>query len=314
MKPKFSVIIPIYNKNKHLDRSIGSVINQSYGNFELILVCDPSTDGSTENAKTWQTKDSRIKIITREKPGPGGYAARNLGIYNSSGQFVCFLDADDEWCVDNLSNFSAKINEYKYIDIFSCAWRNVDGDINVLDEYSKYNAGNSDQIISFYDFLKLEISGRRPVCTNSIVVKRSLFEFSGTFPEHTATVGGDVDTWLRCIYNAKKLVWCDFVGSHYYKDSTNMVTKGKSFVDPRVHHETLIELLKDSNFKQRYNLRLRANKLIVYAWKLNHLRGAENFCLVKELHWKSINIKIALNMILSILPSKILKPLLKNIY
>lgn len=65
----FSVVIPVYNKRRHLARSIDSVLNQSFGNFELILVDDASTDGSFEFIS--QLKDKRISIFRRSSPGPG---------------------------------------------------------------------------------------------------------------------------------------------------------------------------------------------------------------------------------------------------
>src|SRR5699024_9409054 len=98
----FSVIIPVHNKLPHLERSIYSVLNQSFRNFELLLIDDASTDGSSE--KLEEFNDPRIRMFKREKPGPGGYAARNLGIENAKYDWICFLDADDEWNLDYLMN------------------------------------------------------------------------------------------------------------------------------------------------------------------------------------------------------------------
>jgi glycosyltransferase involved in cell wall biosynthesis len=99
--PFFSVIVPVYNKEKYVSRAISSILNQSFDDFELIIICDPSSDNS--NLEVLKFHDSRIKIFNREIPGPGGYAARNLGIENSNGKWIAFLDADDEWYSNHLS-------------------------------------------------------------------------------------------------------------------------------------------------------------------------------------------------------------------
>lgn len=88
-----SIIMPVFNAEKFLGRSIESVINQSYGDIELILVNDGSTDSSEKICKKYSLADKRIRIISQENRGPA--AARNVGIRNSSGYFIYFLDADD---------------------------------------------------------------------------------------------------------------------------------------------------------------------------------------------------------------------------
>lgn len=88
-----SVIVPVYNAEKYLDKSIGSVINQSYGNIEAILVNDGSTDGSKMICDKYALSDRRIKVISQKNSGPA--AARNTGLHHAAGDFVFFLDADD---------------------------------------------------------------------------------------------------------------------------------------------------------------------------------------------------------------------------
>ena len=91
----FSVVIPIYNKRPHIRRAVDSVFRQSCQEFELILIDDASTDGSMDELKS--IEDPRVVRARRETPGPGGYAARNLGVKMARGDWIAFLDADDEW-------------------------------------------------------------------------------------------------------------------------------------------------------------------------------------------------------------------------
>ena len=93
MEELISVIIPVYNVNKYLNKCIGSIVNQTYKNLEIILVDDGSTDNSGEICDEWKQKDSRIKVIHKKNGGQA--SARNCGIDISKGKYIMFLDADD---------------------------------------------------------------------------------------------------------------------------------------------------------------------------------------------------------------------------
>lgn len=88
-----SVIIPVYNAVKYIDRCIESVVNQSYRELEIIIINDGSTDGSLNKCIEWQRKDDRIILIDQKNCGQG--PARNRGIEESHGQYIAFVDADD---------------------------------------------------------------------------------------------------------------------------------------------------------------------------------------------------------------------------
>ena len=91
---KVSVIIPLYNKAHTIERTLRSVFSQTYTNFEVIIIDDGSTDGSTNIIKE-EFKDERLKIIVQQNKGVS--YARNVGIENAKGDYIAFLDADDEW-------------------------------------------------------------------------------------------------------------------------------------------------------------------------------------------------------------------------
>ena len=92
-KPLISVIIPLYNKAPHIKRAIDSVLQQTFQDFELIIINDGSTDGSEHIVSEYN--DSRIHLINQKNQGVS--AARNNGVNHSKSDFVSFLDADDEW-------------------------------------------------------------------------------------------------------------------------------------------------------------------------------------------------------------------------
>ncbi len=110
MNKLVSVIIPTYNRAKTLPRAIKSALSQSYKNIEVIIVDDGSTDNTEEIVKNYQ--DSRIvflKHITNE----GCAAALNTGISNVKGEYVAFLDSDDEWLPTKIEKQMVK---FKYVD------------------------------------------------------------------------------------------------------------------------------------------------------------------------------------------------------
>lgn len=99
--PKVSIIIPTYNRADLLPRAIGSVINQTYKNWELIIVDDGSTDNSKEVISGYLKSEIRIKYLFELNSG-GASAPRNLGISKASGEYITFLDSDDEYLPTNL--------------------------------------------------------------------------------------------------------------------------------------------------------------------------------------------------------------------
>ena len=113
---KVSIIIPMYNSAKHIEKCINSVINQTYTNIEIIVVDDNSSDNS---AGIIESKyDNRIKIIKLNN-NVGAASARNIGIDASTGDLICFLDSDDYWVLDKLEKQVNFIEKNNYVFIYS---------------------------------------------------------------------------------------------------------------------------------------------------------------------------------------------------
>ena len=107
--PKISVVIPIYNVEKYLDRCLISVVNQSYHNLEIILVEDGSLDNCPQMCDEWAEKDDRIRVIHKKNAGLG--MARNTGIEYASGDYICFIDSDDYIALDTIDKAWEMANE-----------------------------------------------------------------------------------------------------------------------------------------------------------------------------------------------------------
>lgn len=98
MSKTVTVVIPIYNVEKYLNRCIESVAGQTYKNLEIILVDDESPDNCPRICEDWKNRDNRIKVI-HKKNGGLGYA-RNIGIDCATGEYICFVDSDDYIAAD----------------------------------------------------------------------------------------------------------------------------------------------------------------------------------------------------------------------
>lgn len=122
-QPKVTVVIPIYNVEKYLDRCVESIVSQTYENLEIILVDDGSPDRCPQMCDEWAKRDSRITVIHKTNAGLG--MARNTGIDNAHGKYVCFFDSDDyvdrttvEKCVKNAEEYRSDVVIFGRNDVY----------------------------------------------------------------------------------------------------------------------------------------------------------------------------------------------------
>lgn len=117
MSPIISIITPAYNAEKTINETIQSVLNQTYNNWELLIIDDCSTDKTKEIIHNYTSVDKRIKYFKTDKPSGGPSIPRNIGIKNSNGRYIAFLDSDDIWLPNKLEeqlNFLLSHN-YKFV-------------------------------------------------------------------------------------------------------------------------------------------------------------------------------------------------------
>lgn len=119
--PEVSVIVPAYCVERYLDRCVQSIVNQTFSNFELILIDDGSTDSTGKLCDIWEKKDGRIKVIHTENKGLS--AARNTGFQFACGDWVLFVDADDELERCALATLTSYRNN---VDVVAFGWILID--------------------------------------------------------------------------------------------------------------------------------------------------------------------------------------------
>jgi len=188
--PKVSVIIPTYNRADLLPRAIDSVLNQTYQDFELIIVNDGSIDNTEDIVKRFQKKDKRIQYIKYDK-NRGPSEARNTGMKIAKGKYVAFLDSDDEWLENKLEK-QLDVFKNPQINVVTCwaYWVN-----EIKNKTSIYTVPYFDDPLPY--ILKENYILSSP---SGVILKKNVIEKIGFF-DSSLRIAQDWDYWMRIIEN-----------------------------------------------------------------------------------------------------------------
>lgn len=189
-----SVIIPAYNAERYLDETIQSVINQSYHNWELIIVNDGSSDKTASITKTWTEKDKRIQCINKLNTGVSD--SRNIGIENAKGEIIFFLDADDVWDPNNISEKLKRFDQNNISAIYSAC--------ELIDENTKSLTRNlqGSEDLSLKDMLLLK--GNYITAPSGIAVKTNVARKIDGFDKNLSN-NADQDFFIRILAGGYKI-------------------------------------------------------------------------------------------------------------
>ncbi len=194
MNPLFSAVLPTYNRASMISRAIESVINQSYTNWELIIVDDGSTDNTKEIIDSYNKADKRIKYFYQENSERS--VARNNGISKAKGDWICFLDSDDLYNNNHLETFYNFISQHQFTKgLF----------------FSGVSYGKYDESQQYYDnsgknnleFILLNTIGVPRACCHKNILMENKFQ-------KNINMGEDIELWSRIIrkypiyYHTKK--------------------------------------------------------------------------------------------------------------
>ncbi|WP_041960407.1 glycosyltransferase family 2 protein [Sulfurospirillum arsenophilum] len=185
----FSVVIPAYNREKELHVAIQSVLNQTYQNFELIVVDNGSTDATKEVVQSYMANDARVKYFWQENSGsPAG--SRNTGIKNAMGEWVAFLDSDDYWYPQKLERVAKMIEDNSNaIAVSHYEDKMVNGIFHSTLEHGK--------TLSRGPYYELLLDGNSLSTSAMSVKKEKLFEI-GLFDIHKDYFAvEDYDMWMK---------------------------------------------------------------------------------------------------------------------
>lgn len=171
MRYKFSIIIPCYNIEKYISKTLKNVLAQTFQNFEIILINDGSEDNTGKILDSYSNKDNRIRVIHKENEGVS--EARNVGIKNAKGEYIYFLDGDD--LIENtLLERANEIFKNKEIKIFSFGFNMIFENGKIKRKYSSEKYDN--KIIRSKNFLSLFFNKKIGQNMCSFIVKKDLIE------------------------------------------------------------------------------------------------------------------------------------------
>lgn len=198
---KFSVIIPVYNKADTLSRALDSALAQGAGEKEIVVV----DDGSTDDIDAVLARYEGLTVVHQANGGVS--AARNAGIARSAGEYICFLDADDQWEQNHLETLLELMKKYPAAEFFVTGHREIRRD---------GTARGSSEVLAEYpeDFLCGDLLGLLnrtsygAIHTNSVCVKKRILTEEGILFEPGAAIGEDTDVWYRLALRHPAAVAC----------------------------------------------------------------------------------------------------------
>ena len=273
---KISVIIPTFNRKKILGRAIQSVINQSLKPFEVIIIDDGSNDGT----KDW-VKESFQDIRYIYQNNQGVSSARNKGIKYACGDWIAFLDSDDEWLPNKLYEQVKVISSNPEIKFFHTneIWIRNGVRVNQMKKHKKYGG---------YIFDKcLDICRVSP---SSVLIKKEIFDDIGTFDE-SLRVCEDYDLWLR-ITSKYPVVFLDIPLIYKYGGHAGQLSKVNDGIES-YRIQSLEKIIKSgvlNNEQKLIAVNTLINKMKIYA------KGLEKRNKLRELQDIKKNIQCWINM------------------
>ncbi|PRY70907.1 glycosyltransferase family A protein [Halomonas ventosae] len=190
--PVLSVVMPVYNKVATLSYSLTCLYRQTYRDFEIIAVDDGSTDGSLEILQHAEAR-GLLRLLQRDEPGPGGYAARNEGAQHARGEWLVFFDADDLVLFDHLSRFASAICAHPGLDLFINAYQKIERDRR-LPQVALPAEGVMSRREALGAFARCDF-----IHMNGACIRRDRFLLLGGFPASRYRRGGDVYFWLKAL-------------------------------------------------------------------------------------------------------------------
>ncbi len=237
---QFSIIMPLYDKAQYVAKAVRSVLEQTYADWELIIVDDGSKDDSFEVASKAISGCDRALIIRQENAGVS--TARNNGVALSKGNFVCFLDADDWWAPTFLEEVSCLIADFPDAGIYGTSY------------YIVKNGKNKVAPIAFDEGFErgymdyVEVYGRRlcmPLTSISVAIPRHVFEETQGFKPQLK-LGEDFDLWLHIALQHKVA----FVNNPlaYYNQNVDLINRAVG----KLHKPETTEICCYSDYEKQY--------------------------------------------------------------
>lgn len=267
---KVSIVVPVYNVEKYINRCIESIINQTYKNIEIILVDDGSTDSSGEICDKYSEKDSRIKVIHKQNGGLSD--ARNSGIDIATGDYLLFVDSDDYIDINLIKNMQQYMD--KNIDLIKFKMIAVD---ETGKELYKVGGPIFEELTGENAFSKLVYEDNLLECACIYLFKKDMI-INKNFKFTISTEHEDFGLIPLIIISAKNIASTNYYG-YYYVQSSNSITRNseyvrtlKKFNDSLFHYDNMLKFIKIHNISSKIQRDIKTyytNSIILKLKELN---------------------------------------------
>jgi len=260
----FSVIIPLYNKSSYILKAVVSVLEQTCKEFELIIVNDGSTDGSLELVKN--ISDTRIKII--DQPNSGVSTARNNGVKVAKYDYIAFLDADDWWDKDFLSEMKELIHTCPEAGLYASNYYVVKNKQNKQTKIG-LNEGFLKGYINYFKVYSKTFWV--PINCSFVIIKKDIFLNSDGFNSNLK-FAEDFDLWVRIALNSKVAYLNKYLAYSNQDVPVNNRALGDKIWKKKEHFIFNLNYLKDEELK-RPELKLLLDGIRVRSLMRYYLKG-----------------------------------------
>lgn len=245
--PKISIIMPVYNKARYIEKTINSILSQTYKDFELIIVDDGSTDGSELICDKFEQMDSRVKVFHIENGGVSN--ARNIGIENAGGEYIQFIDSDD-YISENMIYDLCQIIENYTPDIIISGVKKVDRMGNEIIEILPMMSGIKDRYTMMENFAEEQKNTGIYGCVSNKLIKKSIIDKYKVRFNTNIWLAEDLDFYLE-LYNYTSKIYFHQKSYYYYlqeaeNSSTTSDKKNNYLLQAKI-------ILKEKNMLKKNN-------------------------------------------------------------
>lgn len=274
--PLVSVIIPVYNVEKYLEKCLDSIINQTYKNIEIICINDGSTDSSLEILRKYAEKDNRIKVVNQENKGLG--ATRNVGLEIAQGEFISFIDSDDFVDKNLYKNCIEKIASDIDVIVFGAKTVNLKNNKIYSGQYSSKSFHKNFNLNDLFNIYT--------VAWNKLYRHSLLNEHSIIFD--TPKTGEDQTFFIKVVLNAKNICVVKKDLYYYIKYRNGALSNRKDSTDLSTIENTysIINYLKNKELSVEIKNKIISHYLLkTLSWfsKIEKEKKSEVFNMVEAL-------------------------------
>lgn len=235
---KFSIIIPVFNSEEYLMNCLSSLLSRNVERYEVIIINDGSTDNSRRIIDSCKLEYSNITVIHQENQGVS--VARNNGIKSAKGEYILFLDSDDEFEENIFNDLEISLQKFNYPDMVSFGYERKSGLNKTSKKYSCKQYAS--QIFSGQDFTQLFLSKKISQHVCSVLIKRKILSSKEILFNPKITLGEDIAFQIKVMSSVKNVVYLAntyFIYNYNEESQTN-----KEYVN---NHLSCIQNYQDVN-------------------------------------------------------------------